>query len=303
MTKALVRDSAKARAGLAQTQLTTDPAEVLAEADVLVELMGGTKQAGDLLLEFLGVGKPVVTANKAVLAERWHEFKPFLEQGLVHFEAAVMAGTPVIGPLTGALRGSRPIELHAILNGTCNYILSELEKGQQYPKALAEAQRLGYAEADPSLDVGGFDAAHKLTILARLAFDPELSWEQVKAATTGIETLTPEKMRSAIDLGGRIRLLGSVYPEKGSWQVKVRPVFLPDAHPMASAASNRNALLFRGEAVGEVVITGVGAGGLPTASGVLADLLSAVSGRPGPALLQAAAPVPAEAVKPLEEVQ
>ena len=299
---ALVRDTSKPREGISEDILTTDSHAVM-DADILVELMGGTTQAGDLLLEFLHTGKPVVTANKAVLAERWDEFLPYLQQGLVHFEAAIMAGTPVVGPLTNALRGSQPVELHAILNGTCNYILSELEKGEQYPKALAEAQSLGYAEADPSLDVGGYDAAHKLTILARLVFDPELSWQQVETDTVGIESLTPEKMSRAVDVGGHIRLLGSVYPEQGKWQVKVRPVFLPDSHPMAGSASNRNALYFRGDAVGEVLITGAGAGGLPTASGVLGDVLNALAGRPGPALLNRAARVPSQAVTPLKEVQ
>lgn len=302
LSRALVRDAAKPREGIDPDILTTDSQAVM-DADILVELMGGTTQAGDLLLEFLQSGKPVVTANKAVLAERWDDFLPYLQRGLVHFEAAIMAGTPVVGPLTNALRGSQPTELHAILNGTCNYILSELEKGEQYPKALAEAQSLGYAEADPSLDVGGYDAAHKLTVLARLVFDPKVSWQQVEADTVGIESLTPEKMSSATDVGGYIRLLGSVYPENNDWRVKVRPVFLPDSHPLAGSASNRNALYFRGDAVGEVLITGAGAGGLPTASGVLGDVLSALAGRRGPALLNKAARLPSEAVTPLKEVR
>ena len=302
ISKALVRDMSKERTGIEASVLTTNASEAL-DADILVELMGGTTRAGDLLLEFLAQGKPVVTANKAVLAERWNEFLPYLQRGLVHFEAAIMAGTPVVGPLTNVLRGSQPIELHAILNGTCNYILSELEKGEQYPKALAEAQRLGYAEADPSLDVGGYDAAHKLTVLARLVFDPDLSWETVHVNTTGIESLTPEKMRGAVDVGGHIRLLGSVFPQNGDWQIKVRPVFLPDSHPMAGSASNRNALYFRGDAVGEVLITGAGAGGMPTASGVLGDVLNALANRPGPALLPKAVSVAEQSVSVLEEVQ
>ena len=302
VTRALVQNLDKAREGLAQKQLTTNPDEVLTDADVIIELMGGTTLAGDLTLQALRAGKRVVTGNKAVLAERWDELKEFARQGLLYFEAAVMAGTPVVGPLTGALRGSRPLELHAILNGTCNYILSELENGVPYADALAEAQRLGYAEADPTLDVGGFDAAHKLTVLARLVFDPAISWLAVEANTRGISDLTPEVLQSAQERGGRVRLLGSVYPEAGHWQTVVRPVFLPNAHPMASAASNRNALYFRGDAVGEIFITGAGAGGMPTASGVYGDILSAAQGRPGPSLLAKAAPVPNETVEALEEV-
>ena len=275
---------------------------MLDSSDIVVEVMGGTGLAAELTLQALQAGKRVVTANKAVLAERWDELIPFVAEGKLYFEAAVMAGTPVVGPLTGALRGSRPLELHAILNGTCNYILGELEQGTQYETALAEAQRLGYAEADPTLDVEGFDAAHKLTVLARLVFDPETSWKTVESNTKGISQLMPEQVQAAEKRGGKVRLLGSVYPENGSWQVRVRPVFLPNTHPVASAASNRNALYYRGDAVGEVLITGAGAGGMPTASGVVADLLTAIAGRPGPSLLDAPAPVPGDAVEKLEEV-
>ena len=302
ITKALVRDTTKSREGLKPEQLTTKPDEILADADIIIELMGGTTLAGDLTLQALQEGKRVVTGNKAVLAERWDELKPFAQQGLLYIEAAVMAGTPVVGPLTGALRGSRPLELHAILNGTCNYILSELENGISYDDALAEAQRLGYAEADPTLDVGGFDTAHKLTVLARLVFDPNIGWASVEARTRGISELSPKILKAAQSRGGRVRLVGSIYPAAGAWQTVVRPVFLPNAHPMASAASNLNALYFRGDAVGEVFITGAGAGGMPTASGVLGDVLSAAQGRPGPSLLTKAAPVPDETIEVLEEI-
>ena len=303
LAKVLVKDLDKARDAIPSHLLTTDPDEVLDAADILVEVMGGTGLAGDLTVAALEQGKQVVTANKAVLAERWDELAPFIDAGQLYFEAAVMAGTPVIGPLTGALRGSLPVELHAILNGTCSYILGELEKGTDFATALAEAQRLGYAEADPTLDVGGFDAAHKLSVLARLVFDPEVTWESVKAATIGIENLTPETMQKAQELGGRVRLLGSVYPEDGAWRATVRPVFLPNVHSLANAASGRNALYFRGDAVGEVLITGAGAGGMPTASGVVADLLAALEGRPGPSPLKKAVPVPTEPVAKLEELR
>ncbi len=289
----LVRDPNKARsASVVADKVTTDPEAVIAAADIVLELMGGTDLAGDLILTALAQGKRVVTANKAVLAERWQELRPYLAQGLLYFEAAVMAGTPVIGPLTGALRGSSPLELHAILNGTCNYILSQLELGVTYQEALKEAQRLGYAEADPSLDVEGFDAAHKLTILARLAFDPDIAWESVKARTRGISQLTPAIIKEAMEDGGRVRLVGSVYPQDGAWQVEVCPVYLPAAHPLAAEASNRNGLVFYGDAVGQVFIAGAGAGALPTASAVLADTIAALAARPGPSLLPAAVPVP-----------
>ncbi len=303
ISKVLVRDTSKTREGIKPEALTTNPQEVLDNCDILVELMGGTEQAGDLTLEALKAGKSVVTANKAVLAERWQELEPYLKKGQVHFEAAVMAGTPVIGPLTNALRGSSPLELHAILNGTCNYMLSELENGVSYQDALAEAQRLGYAEADPTLDVGGFDAAHKLTVLARLVFDPKVTWESVEANTKGIQALSPQMMQDAINKQGRIRLLGSIYPQANAWQVKVRPVFLPLSHPMATAASNKNALFFKGDAIGDVFITGAGAGGKETASAVLADIMNVLENKLGPSLLAQAAAVPKSAdIEVLEEI-
>lgn len=305
LTRVLVRDPDKPRAAcVPASALTTDPDEVLGGSDVLVELVGGTLVAGDLMLRALSAGKRVVTANKAVLAERWGEFEPFLAAGTLYFEAAVMAGTPAVAPLSGVLRGSRPLELHAILNGTCNYILGELETGAEFSEALAEAQRLGYAEADPTLDVDGLDAAHKLTVLARLAFDPALSWEAVRANTRGIRHLTPAVIKEAMEDGGRIRLVGSVTPEGGAWRAAVRPVYLPPAHALAGSASNRNGLLFRGDAVGEVLITGAGAGAAPTASAVLADLLDALAARPGPSPLRRAAPVPEDyEAHPLGEVK
>ena len=292
VSRVLVRDPEKPRR-VARDRLCTDPEEAL-RADIVVELMGGTGLAGDLMLRALSQGKRVVTANKAVLAERWDEFVPFLAEGRLYFEAAVMAGTPAVGPLTTVLRGSKPLELHAILNGTCNYILGALEGGADYHEALAEAQRLGYAEPDPSLDVEGIDAAHKLTLLARLVFDPQISWDAVRADTHGIRELTPALVMEAMEDGGRIRLVGSVYPEAGRWHVSVRPVYLPATHALAGAASNRNGLVFRGDAVGEVMIAGAGAGAASTASAVLADLIGALAGRPGPAPLSRAATPPAD---------
>jgi homoserine dehydrogenase len=303
VSKVLVRDVNKARSKIPSSILTTSPKEILETSDIVVEVMGGITLASEVMMEALHQGKRVVTANKAALAECWESFKPFIKKGLLYFEASVMAGTPTIGALTGVLRGSRPLELHAILNGTCNYILTEIEKGVAYKDALAEAQRLGYAEADPSLDVEGFDAAHKLTVLARLVFEPNLEWEEVKAQTRGITSITAEMMKTAERRGGRIRLLGSVYPENNDWKYKVRPVFMPNTHPMAGAASNRNALYFRGDAVGSVLITGAGAGGAATASGVLSDIICAAQGAPGPSLLSKAATVPKNVdVEILEEV-
>jgi homoserine dehydrogenase len=304
VTRVLVRDAGKARAVHVPVEaLTTDAELVLGECDVIVELMGGTELASELMLRALAAGKRVVTANKAALAEQWDAFRPFMETGRLYFEAAVMAGTPAVGPLSGALRGSRPLELHAILNGTCNYILAALEAGADFKDALKEAQRLGYAEADPSLDIDGVDAAHKLIVLGRLAFDPELSWEALRTSTHGIRQLTPAVVKEAMEDGGRVRLVGSIYPEGGRWRATVRPVYLPPDHPLSGSASNRNGLLFRGDAVGEVLITGAGAGAEPTASAVLADLLGALAERPGPSPLAVGAPIPEDYdAQPLGEV-
>ncbi len=289
----LVRDPSAPRAvRIGSGLLTRDPQRVLSGADILVELMGGTGQAADLMLQALADGKPVVTANKAALAERWDEFLPYMRKGLVHFEAAVMAGTPAISPLTNVLRGSRPLELHAVLNGTCSYIISRLEHGESFAAALAEAQRLGYAEADPSLDIGGVDAAHKLAILARLAFDPGMTWTQVREATTGIEHLTPTIVQEAMEDGGTVMLLCSVIPEAGRWQASVRPTYLPAAHGLRAVDESRNGFLFRGRDSGEILVAGPGAGGSQTASAVLADILQVLAGRPGPQPLSAPAPVP-----------
>jgi homoserine dehydrogenase len=293
LTRALVRDLGKLRpAPIPRELLTVDPDEVLRNCDVLVDVMGGVGLATDLTLRFLESGKTVVTANKAALAERWQAFTPHIGEGRVHFEAAVMAGTPAVGPLSQILRCSQPLELHAILNGTCNYIVGQLEAGVSYDEALIEAQRLGFAEADPTLDVGGYDTAHKLSLLARLGFAPDAPWEDLRTLTRGIDHLTPSVVREVMEQGGRVRLVGSVVPKDDSWRLSVRPIILPVNHPLIAASGSKNGLLFRGDPVGEVVISGPGAGGGPTASSVLADIVAVVNGRSGPLPLSAAAPVP-----------
>lgn len=304
VSHALVRDLDKARRIAHPDRiLTTDPDVVLDHADLIVEAMGGTDLAGDLILRALERGLPVVTANKAVLATRWDELRTALDAGRLYFEAAVLAGTPVVGPLSSTLRGSFPLELHAILNGTCTYILSQLENGRGYAESLREAQRLGYAEADPTLDVEGTDAAHKLAVLARLAFDPELPWERVANHTVGITHLTPAIVREAMEDGGRVRLVASLVPRHGRWHATVRPVYLPPGHPLASEAANRGGLVFRGDAVGEVLLAGPGAGGHETASAVLGDVLAAARGIPGPMPVPEAMPVPDHEPEDLGELE
>lgn len=292
----LVRDDRKPRPFDGWQELvTTDDTRALEGADVVVEVMGGVDRAVDLSLRALSSGATLVSANKAALAERWDAFLPYLKRGNVHFEAAVMAGTPAVGVLSGALRGSDPVSLHAVLNGTCNVILSMMDDGVAYAEALAEAQRLGYAEAEPSLDVEGVDAAHKLTLLARLAFEPNIAWQAVRTAARGITDLTPEALAAEARRGRRVRLVGSVVARGQAWEARVRPVSLALGHPLLTTGGT-NALLFTGAQVGEVYVRGAGAGAGSTASGVVADVLAAAAGDAGPRpLARPAAPTGAAA--------
>ena len=289
----LVRDANRARdLGSSSLNLVTDPARAVEGADVVVELLGGTGLALELMLESLAAGRKVITGNKAALAEHWDEFLPYLRQGQLYFEAAVMAGTPAVAPIASVLRGSEPLRLDAVLNGTCSFMIGRLADGLSFDEALAEAQELGYAEADPSLDVGGFDAAHKLAILGRLAFDPELSWTTVKAGVRGITGLTPESVAEAVRAGGSVTLLCSIEPVDGAWVPRVRPVQLPAGHELGGLGADRNGFVFNGRHSGKVFVSGPGAGGDSTASAVLGDLEQALAGRAGPAPLARAATVP-----------
>ena len=252
----LVRDPRKPRA-IPQELLRAEPFDLL-EADLVVEAMGGVEAPLRLVLPALEAGIPLITANKALLAEAWESLRPFAEEGLIYHEASVMAGTPALSFLE-TLRGSELLELHGILNGTTLYILQEMEKGRTYAEALLEAQRLGYAEADPTLDVEGIDAAHKLTLLARLLVDPGFPFAEAR--------------------GERVRLVASLFGEGGRWRAAVAPRRLPQDHPLARARGN--ALWVRARPLGEAFVTGPGAGGGATASGLFADLLRFLSGAPG----------------------
>lgn len=287
----LVREPERQRDFPRWRQLSSSDPAFVARSEVVVELMGGTDRAVELGLAALARGATLVTANKAALAERWDDYLPYLRLGRVHFEAAVMAGTPVVGPVAGALRGSKPVSMHGVFNGTCNVILSAMDEGVDYQEALSEAQRLGFAEADPALDVGGFDAAHKLTVLARLAFDPSLSWSQVRANTRGIEGLNAALLADQRAAGRRVRLVGSVQAGADAWRTAVRPVALPEGHPLLVNGAE-NVLSFSGDPLGTVVIRGPGAGGGATASGVLADLLNVAAGVSGPLPLSSVAALP-----------
>ena len=288
----VVRDAKKPRpTEHPQASFTSDPG-VLEDADIILEMMGGTTRTLERVLPHLQAGKAVITANKAMLAECWDVLKPFAVNGQLYYESSVMAGTPVIGPLTGTLRSSRTLELHAILSGTCNYILTRMEAGASYAQALEEAQEQGYAEDPPTLDVSGTDAAHKLCVLARISVDPDFAWSALE--TQGIDTLQSDRVLDAVKQGKRVKLVGSITPDVGRWRARVRPVLLEGDHPLAQSASHRNAMVFNGDASGVVIIQGGGAGGLVTASAVVGDLIDYFAGVSGHKPRPEPTPVPTD---------
>ncbi len=249
------------------------------EITVVVHLVGGTTVAKDLLLACLRAKKHVVTANKALIAEHGDElFAEANRHGVaIAFEAAVAGGIPVIAALRDGLVANRIQSICGILNGTCNFILTKMEAEHWgYGEALKEAQRLGYAEADPTLDVNGTDTAHKLAILARIAHAGGIPLDKIHI--DGIERLSAEDIASAQRMGCRIKLLAVVKQQTGGLILRVAPTLVPLEHPLASVMRNFNGVSVTGSATGEVLLTGAGAGALPTASAVLSDVVDLCSG-------------------------
>ena len=283
VTAVAVRDPGRARpAELADAVVTTDAASIVSDPDidVIVEVMGGIEPARELLLAALRSGKPVVTANKALLAAHGAELFAAADAAGVDllFEAAVAGGIPFIRPLRESLRGEPIRRVMGIMNGTTNYILTRMtEAGAQYGEALAEAQSLGYAEADPTADVEGLDAAAKISIVASLAFGVDLAGSMVD--TEGISSITADDIAFATRNGFVIKLLavaerfGTDHGDELS--AAVHPVLVPIAHPLAAVRESFNAVFVEGDAVGELMFYGRGAGGDPTASAVLGDLIDA----------------------------
>jgi homoserine dehydrogenase len=280
VTRVAVRDLARDRGlPLADGVLTDDPAAV-AEADdvdLVVEVMGGRGLAGDLVRRALAAGKPVVTANKELIAHEGPELHDLAaERGVdLLYEAAVAGAIPIIKPLTESLAGDRVRRVVGILNGTTNFILTKMtEDGAPYADVLAEAQALGYAEADPTADVGGHDAASKTAILASLAFDTKVHAEDV--FREGIESVTATDIRVAERLGYVVKLLGiASEADDGAVAVRVHPTFLPRTHPLAAVRDSFNAIYVEADAAGELMFYGRGAGSLPTGSAVVGDVLQA----------------------------
>ena len=259
--------------------LTTDPADVVRDPDIeiVVELIGGADPARGLVLEAVERGKHVVTANKALIAIHGNAiFEAAHARGvMVAFEAAVAGGIPIIKALREGLAGNRIEWLAGIINGTSNFILTEMrERGAAFGDVLGEAQRLGYAEADPTFDVEGIDAAHKLTILAAIAFGMPLDFDRVH--TEGITGVTPEDVGYAEQLGYRIKHLGIARRTGAGVEMRVHPTLVPERELIANVNGVMNAVLVKGDAVGRTLYNGPGAGAEPTASAVVADLVDVV---------------------------
>lgn len=276
-----VRDLSQARGvSLPDSCFTTNPADVVQDprVDVVIELMGGVEPARQLIAEALGKGKPVVTANKALLAEYGAELYAAADTAGVDllFEAAVAGGIPFIRPLRESLRGEPIRRVMGIVNGTTNFILTKMtEEGADYGDVLAEAQRLGYAEADPTADVEAFDAAAKCAIIASIAFGVNVTGSDVYRE--GITSVTAADIAVAKRLGYVVKLLAIAELDATTNEVAVRvhPAMVPVTHPLASVREAYNAVFVEGDAVGSLMFYGRGAGGEPTASAVLGDAIDA----------------------------
>ena len=271
------KDTEKAKSivgGLAS--VTADAFEVVnnRDIDIVVELIGGTTVAKELILKAIANGKHVVTANKALLARHGNEIFAAAQKRdvMVAFEAAVGGGIPIVKSLREGLTANRIEWIAGIINGTSNFILSEMrEKGASFDAALKEAQRLGYAETDPTFDIEGVDAAHKLTIMAAIGFGIPMQFSA--AYIEGISKLTQEDIRYAEELGYRIKLLGIAKRKRRGIELRVHPTLIPARRLIANVEGVMNAILVKGDAVGQTMYYGAGAGAEPTASAVVADLV------------------------------
>jgi len=253
-------------------QVVADP-----EVAIVVELIGGYSPARELVLQAIENGKHVVTANKALIAKHGNEiFAAAQRKGvMVAFEAAVAGGVPIIKALREGLAANRIEWIAGIINGTSNYILTQMrDQGRSFDDALAEAQALGYAEADPTFDVEGVDAAHKLTILGSLAFGIPLQFEKVYVE--GITGIEPQDVANAEEFGYRIKLLGITRKTERGVELRVHPTLIPERRLIANVNGVMNAVLIEGDAVGPTLYYGAGAGSLPTASAVIADVVDVV---------------------------
>ena len=281
--KAVVRDLAKARAcALPADRIVSDVRQVLDDPEItlVVEVMGGLGPTLEILLEALARGKDVVTANKALLAEHGPElFEQARRHGrAVAFEASVAGGIPIVQAIGVGLAANQVQSLAAIVNGTCNFILTAMTRdGLPYARALARAQELGYAEADPTLDVDGTDTAHKLAVLAQLAFGASVTTSQIPRE--GIDRLQPADIAYAGELGYAVKLLALAKLSDGGLELRVAPTLVRRGTPLADVVGPYNAVRVVGDVVGDTLFYGRGAGSMPTASAIVSDVIDVVIGR------------------------
>jgi homoserine dehydrogenase len=281
VARVAVRDVKKDRGLALPIRCFTDDAESVVtdpDIDIVVEVIGGIEPARSLIVSALMAGKPVVTANKELLATHGRALFETAEGAGVDllFEASVAGGIPLMRPLRESLAGDRIRRVMGIVNGTTNYILTRMaDGGDSFEDALADAQTLGYAEPDPTADVEGFDAASKAAIIASIAFGARVTSADVYRE--GIAAITLDDIESARDLGYVVKLLAVAEEVDGEVAVRVHPAMVPERHPLASVRDSFNAVFIEGDAVGELMLYGRGAGGGPTASAVLGDLVDAAS--------------------------
>jgi homoserine dehydrogenase len=279
------------------------------QVDIVVELIGGTTVAKTLCLEAIAKGKHLVTANKALLGEHGLEiYRAAAEKRVdLGFEASVCGAIPIIRSVREGLVANRIQSIMGIVNGTTNYILTKMtDSGQAFAAVLAEAQAKGYAEADPTLDVGGFDAAHKLQILASLAYGGYIRYSDIHIE--GIQKVEATDIAFARELGYRIKLLAIAKEEQGELEVRVHPTMIPETHLLASVGGVYNAVHIRGDSCGSLMFSGRGAGQMPTASSVVADIVeiahNIIYHRPSRASLLPTGPVAAEiTLRPMERIR
>jgi homoserine dehydrogenase len=278
-----VRDTGRARGTAVPAELLTTDARALvtrSDIDIVIELIGGTEPARGLLLAALGAGKSVVTANKALLSTDRAALHEAARQGGadIYYEAAVAGAIPLLRPLRESLAGDEVRRVLGIVNGTTNYILDQMDtSGADFGSALAEAQELGYAEADPTADVAGYDAAAKAAILASIAFHTEVTVDDVYR--DGITRVTSADIASARSLGCVVKLLAICERSGGGVSARVYPAMIPRVHPLAAVHGAYNAVFVEAESAGRLMFYGAGAGGQPTASAVLGDIVTVVRNR------------------------
>lgn len=276
VAKILVRNINKQREGIPSEILTDKWSDIINDDDIsiVIEVMGGIEPAKTYISEALAKGKNVVTANKDLMAEHGHEL---LETAAEHncdllFEAAVAGGIPIIRPLKQCLAANKITEIMGIINGTTNFILTKMtEEGMEFEDALKLATELGYAEADPTADIEGLDAGRKIAILASIAFNSRVSFSDVY--TEGISKITAKDIKYAKELGCVIKLIATAKNTETGIEVRVTPMFIPVSHPLASVNDSFNAVFVHGDALGDAMFYGRGAGELPTASAVMGDVI------------------------------